>query len=384
MRVMMISLDSSLLGDPHGNTVQRHIAYADRIGTLAIVVYNPPKPHRSPQTFSGSLTVYPTNTRPITYPLAAYRAAARLQRAEPFDLVTTQDPFATGITGLLLKWRFGLPLDVQNHSSFFNNPDWMAERPLRNRALHLLGRLVVRRADTHRVLTEGEKCHYLAMGIPTERIAVQHTPTDVRKFAMPVPPERTAALRDALNIPPGAPVLLWVGMPAEVKNIPLLLAAFTQVQHEMPETRLILAGDFSGRPDLAPALQAPHIITPGRVDHDDLPAYYALADCYVHSSRYEGFGKVLAEALAAGTPVVATSGDGPRAIVKDGQTGLLTEHTAEALAAAILALLRDPARRVAMGAAGRADVLERFDYDRQLDAIVTTFQRTLDVTGKGR
>ncbi len=41
MHVLMISLDASLLGDPHGNTIQRHIEYARRIGDLSIVIYNP-------------------------------------------------------------------------------------------------------------------------------------------------------------------------------------------------------------------------------------------------------------------------------------------------------------------------------------------------------
>ena len=129
MHVLMISLDYSLLGDPHGNTVERHLEYARRIGRLTIVTYNPVDQPKTQQQFAEILAVYPATTRPALFPWAAYRVAARLHRQHPADLVTTQDPFACGLVGLLLKWRFGLPLNVQSHSHFFENPYWIAERP---------------------------------------------------------------------------------------------------------------------------------------------------------------------------------------------------------------------------------------------------------------
>jgi glycosyltransferase involved in cell wall biosynthesis len=121
------------------------------------------------------------------------------------------------------------------------------------------------------------------------------------------------------------------------------------------------------------------VIFAGRVNHGDLPLYYQMADVYLHSSRYEGVPKVLIEALAAGTPVVSTDHLGADVVVRDGETGLLTEHTPDALAAAAISLIDDPARARAMGAAGQRDVIERFDYERQLDRIVESFRATLRV-----
>ena len=214
MHVLMISLDNSLLGDPHGNTVQRHIEYARRIGDLSVVVYNPSSQAGRVTRLSDHLVVYPANVpTPLLFSLAAFRVAARIHRERPAEVVTTQDPFSTGLVGLGLKWRFGTPFDAQNHSSFFNNQDWIRERPLRNRAFHILGRFVVRRADTNRVLTEGEKRHYLAMGIPAERVTVLPTPTHVDMFAAPVPEADLAAVRARLDLTPENPVALWVGLP---------------------------------------------------------------------------------------------------------------------------------------------------------------------------
>ncbi len=382
MHVLMISLDPSMLGDQHGNTVQRHIAYADRIGELSIVTYNPAAQRRTVQRFADNLTVYPTNTRPVLFPWAAYRAAARIHRQRPVDVVSTQDPFVTGLVGLLLKWRFRLPLDVQSHSHFFENPDWIAERPLRNRLLYAIAGRVIRRADTNRVLSEREKAIYVRRGVPAERIAVLATPARVDLFARPVPPAQIAALRHALGLLPDASVLLWVGFPAAVKNVDLLLAAYARVRAQRPAARLVIAGNFDSRPDFVRRASAESVIFAGRVDHDDLPAYYQMATIYAHSSRYEGVPKVLIEALASGTPVVSTGHLGAEEVVRPGESGLLTAHTPQALSAALIDLLDDPARARVMGAAGQRDVLARFDYQRQLDRVVESFRLTQRVAGK--
>lgn len=376
MHVLMISLDGSLLGDPHGDTVERHLEYARRAGQMSIVVYNPAAPRRDPRQISEHLTVYPTNTRPYFFPWAAYRVAARIQRATPADMVTTQDPFSTGLVGLMLKWRFGLPLNVQSHSAFMKNADWLAEHPVRNRLLYALGKFVIRRADTRRVLTDEEKQHYMALGVPADRVFVLMTPTHVEIFAEPVPAETVTGLRARLNIPPESPVVLWVGYPVAFKNMDLLLDAFERVHAALPAARLVLVGDFSQRPDLVSRADPAAVHFAGHVAYDDLPAYYALADVYAHSSRYEGIPRVLLEALTAGTPVVATRNRGALAVVRDGETGLICDHTPDALAGAILDLLRDPARAQAMGAAGRTDILARFDFDKHIDAIVDSYHRT--------
>lgn len=384
MHLLMLGLDNSLLGDPHGNTVTRHIEYAERVGQISVIVYNPASARKPVTQLSDRLTVYPANVRtPYLFPWAAYRLGVRIHRQQRADLITAQDPFATGLIGLLLKWRLRIPLNTQSHSHFFENPDWVAERPLRNRALQVIGNFVVRRADSLRVLSEREKAICVRRGIDPHRIFVLTAPTDVGSFAPPVTPEQTAGLRHSLGIAPDAPVLLWVGFPARFKNVDLLLAAYRQVRAAHPEAWLVMAGDFSGRPDFARAAQAEGVILPGRVDYAELPAYYQLAAVYVHSSRYEGVARVLMEALAAGTPVASTAHLGADEVVRPGETGLLTDHTPDALAGAVIALLDDPARARAMGEAGQRDVLERFDYERQLDRVAQTYRDTLRLAGRG-
>ncbi|MCD4684624.1 MAG: glycosyltransferase, partial [Anaerolineae bacterium] len=219
MHVLMISLDSSMLGDQHGNTIQRHIEYAKRIGDLTVVAYNPATQPKAVTRINDQFEIHPVNTTPVLFPWRAYRIAARVHHARPVDVVTTQGPFSTGLVGVLLKKRLGIPLNMQSHSHFFENPHWIAERPLRNRLLYTLAKVLLPYADTHRVLTERVKAQYVKRGVSADRIAVLSVPTHVDIFAEPVSAERLTALRESLDIAPDAPVMVWVGFPFAFKNV---------------------------------------------------------------------------------------------------------------------------------------------------------------------
>ncbi len=390
LHVLMIALsDAILTGAGGGDVRERHLDYAARIAHLHMIVYSPREHDLHTTALSDHLTVYPTRSlSPLTFVWDAYRLGAAICRTHPLNVITTQDPFATGLVGVWLKRRFRIPLDVQNHSDFFDNHFWIAEHPLRYGLFNRLGKWVIRHADTHRVLNAEEKAKYLRLGIDPDRVVILPTPTRLSRFSPDGPPGEGAALRAQLGIPPHAPLIGWVGRPVGFKRVPLLVEAFALVRREHPNAHLLLVGDFSRRSDVYRQVaqlgleKAVHFA--GRVDHADLPAYYRLCDVYVHSSIYEGLGKVMIEAAASGRPVVATRTAGAAEIVVDGETGLIcnTEDAAD-MAAKISALLADPARARAMGRAARAYVLQKFDHTRALEAVVETWRRCAALGERG-
>ncbi|MFP4181867.1 MAG: glycosyltransferase [Thiohalospira sp.] len=186
-------------------------------------------------------------------------------------------------------------------------------------------------------------------GIPRERFAVIANPT--------VTPELEALSREPVEHPwLGAerdrPVIVAVGRLKGQKDFPTLLRAFAALQRP---ARLIILGEGPDREALERLRDEL-----GLADSVDLPgftenpyAWMRAADLFVLSSRYEGSPNVLVEAMAVGTPVVATDcPSGPRALLRDGELGpLVPVGDSEALAAAMERVLAAPPDRDALKAA---------------------------------
>lgn len=206
---------------------------------------------------------------------------------------------------------------------------------------------------------EGMPCHVRVVpnGIPIDRFTPGPAPE---------------GLRAELGLPEGVPAACVVGRLTPWKGHQALLRAWPAVRARVPEARLLVVGEVAfweeSYADELRALAAELGVAESvhwlgfREDVADL---LRLSDLLVLPSIDEPFGRVLIEAMAVGLPVVATAGGGVPEIVVDGETGLLAPPGNPApLGDAIAALLGDPARARAMGAAGRARALERFDVRR--------------------
>ncbi|PSN20049.1 glycosyl transferase [filamentous cyanobacterium CCP5] len=150
--------------------------------------------------------------------------------------------------------------------------------------------------------------------------------------------------------PDQPPVILGVGRLVKQKDFATLVQAFAQVRQQRPARLVILGTGDKREPHIKPRLQA-MIQELGIADDVDLPgfvsnpyAYMARAHVFALSSIYEGFGNVVAEALAAGTPVVSTDCEsGPAEILDYGSYGILVPvKDAAALARGILDTLAQP------------------------------------------
>jgi glycosyltransferase involved in cell wall biosynthesis len=207
-----------------------------------------------------------------------------------------------------------------------------------------------RRADRVVALSHGVERELVEdLRLDAARALTLPNPVDIDAFAAP-------ATDDPL---PGrwrdGPVLVAAGRLTRQKGFDILLDAFARL--ETSSARLVILGEG---PDRA-ALQAQaeslglsdRILLPGFVTNPG--DWYAQATLFVLSSRWEGFGHVLVEAMASGLPVLATDcPHGPRDIIDSGRTGLLVPpDSAEALAAAIDGLLQDAPLAQKLAAAGR-------------------------------
>lgn len=115
---------------------------------------------------------------------------------------------------------------------------------------------------------------------------------------------------------------------------------------------------------------------------NDVARYYQAADVYLHAARADTFPNVVLEALACGTPVVATAVGGIPEQIDDGSTGYLTRpQDAQDMADAIIRLLNDPASCRAMGENAVQQARMRFDLNRQVDDYLDWYERILESNG---
>jgi glycosyltransferase involved in cell wall biosynthesis len=373
MHVLMISLDAAILTQQIGNSRSRHEFYAERAGRLSMVICNRRAKGMLQPYQSERVTAIPINAPTYAhYLLAGYRAALDFVAKypdEPIDLITTQEPFLTAIIGLMLKWRLNVPLIIQDHSSFLKSEQFATES-LRNRMLRWLAMQTLPRADAVRVVNWQEKAGCVRLGMRSENVCVIPLVPAIQSFAASDLAEQSQAWRQQIEASADTPIILWVGRPEPVKNLPMLLRAFARVHAQRPDAKLVLVGNMTDSTipaQIASAGLTNAVHLTGAIAHTQLPALYQAATIFTLSSNYEGLPGVLLEASAASLPIVSTANNGSRDLINDGETGILVPINDDtAMATAILSLINDPERRRKLGTAAHDHVFYAFDEQRLL------------------
>ncbi|NOS77606.1 MAG: glycosyltransferase family 4 protein [Nitrospira sp.] len=177
------------------------------------------------------------------------------------------------------------------------------------------------------------------------------------------------------------PVVVFAGRLVPEKGVDVLLRAFAIVARDLPEARLILAGDGPERAPLAALAErleiAAQVTFLGHLSKGDMERKFAQAWVQAVPSRWaEPFGLVAVEAMMRGTAVVASSTGGLGEIVQDGATGFLVPpNDPHALAEKLKEILSDRAKAEAMGKSGRDLAVARFSLTRQCEQFVSIYQQ---------
>ena len=193
-------------------------------------------------------------------------------------------------------------------------------------------------------------------GVRPERVSVVLTPIDTARFR---PLDREAACR-ATGLDPERRHLLFVGrLDDRVKRVGALVRAFAGLAARRPEVDLVIVGDGPDGPalrDLAVAAVGGRVRFLGWLDGPAaLAQAYAAADCLILPSWSEGFPTVVGEAMACGTPVLASRVGGVPELVTEGVTGWLVPAGDDtALASALTRVIERPAEVAALRPAARA------------------------------
>ena len=220
-----------------------------------------------------------------------------------------------------------------------------------------------------------------AMGIDRRRISVVPCGVDLDLFSGRGPAEsRTRVHR-----------ILSVGRLVPRKGVDLVIAALPALLDAGLDVELLIVGGGGNAAALADDAEAHRLLEAatglgvqdrvhfrGQVPRDAMAAIFRSADAVVCAPWYEPFGIVPLEAMACGVPVVAAAVGGLRDTVLDRKTGLhVPPRDPAAIAAAVAALLGDPALRRALGAAGETRARTRYSWDRVAAETERAYRQTV-------
>ena len=202
--------------------------------------------------------------------------------------------------------------------------------------------------------------------VPAAKVALIWNGAPLDEFA-PVKAAAARAVREGLEIPPGATVIGAIGRLSAQKAHDVLLSAAAKLLPSRPGVVVLIAGDGDRMPSLKAqaarmGADARRVVFAGH--RADVPAVLGAIDVFCISSDYEGTPLALFEAMAAGKAIVSTAVDGCGEVLEDGVTGLLVpRRDPEALAAALGRAADDPRLRADLGsraltASRRYDVVE--------------------------
>jgi len=294
---------------------------------------------------------------------AAWRLSRIVKQLKP-DIIHAHDPHAVAMAALALSM-----------STQPAKPPLVAARRV---DFHLKGnalsRWKYRQVDSFICASEAIRQMLIGDGVPGARTVTVHEGIDIERVDAAEP----ANLHGEFWLPHHAPIVGNVAALVGHKGQKHLIEAARLVLPQMPDARFIIAGEGELKPALERQIKdhhlEKHVLLAGF--RPDVLSLHKAFDIFVMSSVTEGLGTSLLDAMAAGKPIVATRTGGIPEVVADGETGLLVPpRDEEALADAIVRLLKDPDLRREMGEAGRVRARNLFSLERMVQNTLNVYQR---------
>lgn len=299
MKIISIGSDRDLFRE--GSEVRkRQLIFAQKHKRVEIIVFALRKLGLAAADLSPVLRIIPTNSRSRwLYIFDAIRIGRALSAA---DLITAQDPFESGLAAWRIAKLTGAKLELQIHTDFMN--PYFAKQSFLNVLRVFIARRLLPRADYIRTVSQRIK-DSLSLGdwrLKSEP-TVQPVNVDLEKF------KNAPVVHDLhKKYPRFDKIILMASRLTWEKNISLAIQAMAEVIKSCPLAGLVVVGSGPLEAELKRKVKSLRLSDSVVFEDwtDDLPAYYKSADLFLLTSFYEGYGRTILEARAAGCPVVST------------------------------------------------------------------------------
>ena len=318
--------------------------------------------------------------------VASFAQIYRLCRKWRFDVVHTHNS-KDGILGRWAAYLARVPVVVH---TIHNLPFRASRHALVNRVYAKLERMTAPITDAFLAVSAENVADYLEQRIGARaQYRVVYSGLDLDRYRVSV---SQGEARASLGLPEATALVGWFGRLNYQKDPITFIRAARDVLRAFPGVRFVVCGDDPLGEELGTEVHnlADELGISEQVHflgfRADLPMVLTAVDVVMHSSRYEGMGRTVCEALLCGRPVAGTAVDGMREVIVSGVRGgiLVPPNQPAALAQATLALLEDRDRAKALATAGRAWVEANLSATDMVRDIADTYARALASAGQPR
>ncbi len=324
----------------------------------------------------GRTTPIPINgsiARILLDPSIAVRVRGVLQR-EHFDIIHVHEPLVPGLSQAVLRYSHTVTIGTFHASSY---PSIYSTLNLAYASTYPFLRPLFRRL-----------AGCIAVSTATLQFISRYFPADYRVIPNGVNLEhfspQVAPLPQFMD---GKQNILFVGRFEKRKGAKYLLRAIPNIREQFPETRFILVGEGRLRRGFQQFVERqgwPDVVFTGYVSDEDLPRYFGSADVFCSpATGAESMGIILLEAMASGTPVVASNISGYATVISHGIDGILTTpRNSEELAWAVRYLLEHESLRQQFIQAGLQKARE-YAWPNVAQRVMDYYCELLEESGKG-
>lgn len=308
----------------------------------------------------------------ITISIRLASTIKRVLKLEKFDIIHLHEPFMPMLCSAVL--RFSDTVNIGTFHAYEGSPGYGIGRPFTNLILSRRARKL-----HHKIAVSQPAREYAGKYVPGPYEVIPNG-IDLKHFTGDISPIEIFC-DGKLNI-------LFVGRLEKRKGVNYLLKAYEMVKRAVPEARLIIVGPGSRlRRRYEKQVKRDRltdVVFIGYVSQEDLPRYYKTADVFcAPATSQESFGIVLLEAMALGTPVVATSIAGYSSVIAHGEEGyLVPPRDVQKLAQALILLLKDESLRREMGAKGIIKAM-KYDWEEVAQQVLDCYSRAIASSRNG-
>jgi glycosyltransferase involved in cell wall biosynthesis/4-amino-4-deoxy-L-arabinose transferase-like glycosyltransferase len=296
LRIIMLSYERGFL-DPRSEASARLMKLASGDVRISAIVLS--RADKSVGEDGGMVRTIPLmGSAPVRFLNALHAAIGEVRRAKKAGervVISAQDPFIAGKIAFLVSRFMGVPYEIQEHADYFSGA-WEREFPVIHECMAGIGKFILRRADGVRAVSERIRDRLARVGVATDRISVIPVAQDVTPLL-----SRTAAAW------PDVPTIVAPCRFVKQKGLDVLLKSLAILAKENVPFRVRLIGEGKEGPKIAEL--AAKLGIRDRIEFEEWSSpekIWSEADLFVLSSNYEGWGRTIVEAMAAGVPVVTT------------------------------------------------------------------------------